>query len=66
MVLIKNVPTTSEGDWYLRTQQYTIFTKVVNEITQTCLLKLHNKLSIIQLALKDVNSYLIILFKNIL
>jgi hypothetical protein len=54
MVLIKNVPTTYKGDWYLKTQQYTILTNVINETIWACLLKLHNKLSITQLALKDV------------
>jgi hypothetical protein len=32
MVLIKNVATTSKRDQHLRAQQYTIFTKVVDEI----------------------------------
>jgi hypothetical protein len=48
MVLIKNVPTTSKGYWYLKTQQRTILTNVVNETIWVCLLKLHNKLSITQ------------------
>ncbi len=45
MVLIKNVAITSKGDQYLRTQQYTIFMKVIDEAIQVRLLKLHNKLS---------------------
>jgi hypothetical protein len=66
MVLIKNAATTSKGNRYLRAQQYTILTKVVDEIIQTCVFKLHNKLSIVQLALRQVNSFLFIFFKDIL
>jgi len=33
MVLIKNVAITSKGDQYLKTQQHTIFKKVVDEAT---------------------------------
>jgi hypothetical protein len=29
MVFIKNMVTTSKGDWYLKAQQYIIITKVV-------------------------------------
>jgi len=47
MILIKNVPTTSKGNWYLRAHQYTILTKIVDEATWVRLLKLHNKLSIV-------------------
>jgi hypothetical protein len=66
MVLIKNVATTSKGDWYLRAQQYRCLTKVIDEATPTCLFKLHNKLSTIWLALREVNSFIFIFFKNIL
>ncbi len=62
MVLIKNVPITSKGDWYLRTQQYTIFTNIINETIWACLLKLHDKLSITRHTLNDVISYLMIYF----
>jgi hypothetical protein len=43
MVLINNVITTTKGDHYLKAQHFTILTKVVDEITQTHLLQLHNK-----------------------
>jgi hypothetical protein len=64
MVLIKNVTTASKEDQYLRTQQHTIFTKVVDEAIQVRIFKLHNKLSIVQLALREVNSFLLIFFKT--
>jgi hypothetical protein len=38
MVLIKNVTTTSKRDWYLKAQDYTILTKLVDETTQACFL----------------------------
>jgi hypothetical protein len=57
MVLINNVTTTSKGDQYLKVQHYTILTKFIDEITQACLLQLHNKLSSVQFALKEVNSF---------
>jgi len=47
MVLIKNVEITSKRDRYLKTQQYTIFINVVDEVTQAHLFKLHNKFSIV-------------------
>jgi hypothetical protein len=43
MVLIKNVITITKGDQYLKTQHYTILTKVMDEATQAHLLQLHNK-----------------------
>jgi hypothetical protein len=64
MVLIKNVATTSKENRYLKTQQQTIFTKVVDEVIPILLLKLHNKLSIVQPTLREVNSFLLIIFKN--
>jgi hypothetical protein len=57
MVLINNVITTSKGDRYLKAQHFTILTKVIDEITQARLLQLHNKLSSVQFALKEVNSF---------
>jgi hypothetical protein len=38
MVLMKNETTSTKGDWYLRAQHYTILTKVMDEVTQTCIL----------------------------
>jgi hypothetical protein len=38
MVLIKNVTITTKGDRYLRAQHYIILTKVLDKVTQTCLL----------------------------
>jgi hypothetical protein len=57
MHLIKNVTTTTKGDQYLKAQHYIIFKKVVDEVTETCLLPLHNKLSSAQFTFKEVNSY---------
>jgi hypothetical protein len=57
MVLIKNVRTTSKGDWYLKAQHYTILTKVVDEAIQLHFFQLHNKLSSVQSTLKKVNSF---------
>jgi len=62
MVLINNVAT-SKGDQYLNTQQYTIFIKVIRETIQIHLLQLYNKLSNVQLALKEVNSFPTIFIK---
>jgi hypothetical protein len=45
MVLLMNLKIISKGDQYLKTQQYTILTKVVNELIRACFFKLHNKLS---------------------
>ncbi len=56
MVLINNV-TTSKGDRYLKAQHYTILTKVIDETIQVRLLQLHNKLSNVQFAFKEVNSF---------
>jgi len=53
----QNVTTTTKGDQYLMAQHYTILTKVVDEVIQTHLLQLHNKLSNVQSTFKDVNSY---------
>jgi hypothetical protein len=64
MVLIKNVATTSKGYWHLKTQQYKCPTKVV-EVIPTCLFKLHDKLSFVWLAPKEVNSFLLIFFSNL-
>ncbi len=44
IILIKNVTTTTKGDQYFTAQHYTILTKVVDEVTRTHLLQLHNKL----------------------
>jgi hypothetical protein len=41
----------------LKAQHFTILTKVVDEITQTHLLQLHNKWSSAQYAFKKVNSF---------
>jgi indole-3-glycerol phosphate synthase len=61
MLLIKNVITTSKGDQYMKAlQHYTILTKVVDKATQACLLQLHNKLSSVQLALKEVSLFSIL------
>jgi hypothetical protein len=57
MVLIKNVTITSKGDWYLKAQHYTILTKVVDETIWVCFLQLHNKLSNVQPALKEVHFF---------
>jgi hypothetical protein len=57
MVLIKNVTTTSKGNWYLKAHYYTILTKVVDKVTWTCILQLHNKLSSSHYAFKEVNSF---------
>jgi len=38
MVLMKNETTSTIGDRYLRAQHYTILTKVMDEVTQTCIL----------------------------
>jgi hypothetical protein len=57
MVLIKNVTITTKGDQYLKAQHYTILTKVIDEAIQTHLLQLHNKLSSVQFAFKEVNSF---------
>ncbi len=38
MVLVKNVITTTRKYRYLKAQHYTIFTKVVDKVTQACLL----------------------------
>jgi hypothetical protein len=38
VILIKNVTTTTKGDWYLKGQHYIILTKVVDEATWTCFL----------------------------
>ncbi len=56
MVLIKNVTTTSRGDQYLSAQHYTILTKVVDEISWTCILQ-YNKLSNAESIFKKVNSF---------
>jgi len=66
MVLIKNVEITSKRDGYLKAQQYTILINVVDEVTQAHLFKLHNKFSIVQPIFKEINFFLLILFKNIL
>jgi len=63
LVLIKIVPTTSKGDRYLKAQQYTIFKKFVNEVSQALFFKLHKKVSIIRATLR-VNSFLLIFFKK--
>jgi hypothetical protein len=60
MLLIKNVTTTSKKDRYLRAQNYTILTKVVNEAIQVRLFQLHSKLSSAQPALKEVSLFPII------
>jgi hypothetical protein len=57
MVLIKNVATTSKGDWFFWAQQYTIFSKVVDEGVQTHLLQLHNTLSNTQPTFREVNFF---------
>jgi len=57
IVLIKSVTITPKGDWYLKAQHYTFLTKVVDEVIQARLLKLHNKLSSVQHALKGVNFF---------
>jgi len=41
----------------LKAQHYTILTKVVDETIQACLFQLHNKLSSVQPALKEINSF---------
>jgi hypothetical protein len=51
------VTITPKGDWYLKAQHYTFLTKVVDEVIQARLLKLHNKLSSVQHALKGVNFF---------
>jgi hypothetical protein len=66
MVLIKNVEITSERDRYLKAQQYTILINVVDEVTQAHLFKLHNKFSIVRPIFKEINFFLLLLFKNIL
>ncbi len=63
---LKKVSTTSKGDQYLKTHQYTILTKVVDEATQARLLKLHDKLSIVWPTLREVIFFLFISFKDIL
>jgi hypothetical protein len=50
----------------MKTQQYTIFTKVVDGIIRAYVLNLHNKLSIVWLALREVNSFSSHFFKDIL
>ncbi len=68
MVLIKNKTTSTKGDQYLKAQHYTILTKVMDEVTQTCILQLQNKLSSVQFTFKKVNSYIflcIIFFFNL-
>jgi hypothetical protein len=57
MVLIKNVTTPTKRDRYLKAQHYTILTKVVDETIRSHFLQLHNKLSSVQSAFKEVNSY---------
>jgi hypothetical protein len=57
MVLIKNVTTTIKGDQYLKVQHYTILTKVVDKTIRAHLLLFHNKLSCVQFAFKEVNSF---------
>jgi hypothetical protein len=57
MVLIKNVTTTTKGDRYLRAQHDTILIKVIDEATRTRLLQLQNKLSSVEFAFKEVNSF---------
>jgi len=64
--LIKNVVTTSKGDWYLKAQQYIILIMVVNEVTWTCLFKLHIKLSIVWLTLREINTFPIISLKKMI
>jgi hypothetical protein len=48
----------------LKAQQYTIFTKVVNDISQAHLFKLHNKLSIVWVTLQEILKILFIFFKR--
>jgi hypothetical protein len=60
MVLIKNVATTSKGDWFFWAQDYTIFSKVVYEGVQTHLLQLHNTLSNTQPTFRKVDFYFIL------
>jgi hypothetical protein len=63
--LIKNVVTSSKGNSYLKAQQYTILIMVVNEVTWTCLFKLHIKLSIAWPTLREINTFPIISWKKI-
>jgi len=49
--------TKTKGDQYLRTQYYTIITKIVDEAIKARFLQLHNKLSSAQFTFKEVNSY---------
>jgi len=57
MVLIKNVTTTINGDWYLKAQHYTVLTNVVYKTIRACLLQLHNKLLSSQSTFQEINSY---------
>jgi hypothetical protein len=66
MVLIKNVVIKSKRNRYLKAQQYSIFTNVIDEATQAHLFKLHNKFSIVRPTFKEVCFFLLIFFKNIL
>ncbi len=47
-------------------KKYIIIVKVVDEATQAHILKIHNKLSTTQHALKKVNYFLLIVVKKIL
>jgi hypothetical protein len=57
MVLIKNVATTSKGDWFFLARHYTIFNKVVDEGVQTHLLQLHNTLSNTRPTFREVDFF---------
>ncbi len=57
MILIKNVTVISKGNRYLKAQDYTILIKVVDEAIWIHFLQFHNKLSSVQPALKELNSF---------
>jgi hypothetical protein len=69
MVIINNVITTTKWDQYLKTQHYTILTKVMDETIWIHLLRLHNKWSSAQSTFKEVNSFpffcIILFFSNL-
>jgi hypothetical protein len=47
----------SKGNRYLKAQDYTILIKVVDEAIWIHFLQFHNKLSSVQPALKELNSF---------
>jgi hypothetical protein len=54
MILIKNVSITKYGDRHMHADNFTIFTKVVEEVVRARLINLHNKFTKNQPSVKEV------------